>query len=188
VPLVRVNDVLIPDTSVLNQSQSRLRPQSPPPHPYRSPLLRNPLVRGNDIPDSSVFNQSQYRQRPQSPPSHPNRSPLLRNPLVRVNDVLIPDGPVFTLSQSRQSPQLPPSHPHPSPLLRNRFIQQVQSPLQYLGDSWQYPVFPGEVPWRGGRQHFLHPRYLAPNLFIEDEEEPLNRPPLENINIIRGDD
>jgi hypothetical protein len=64
----------------------------------------------------------------------------------------------------------------------------VQSPLQYLGDSWQYPVFPGEVPWRGGRQHFLHPRYLAPNLFIEDEEEPLNRPPLENINIIRGDD
>jgi hypothetical protein len=43
VPLVRVNDVPIPDTSILSQPQPQQRPQSPPPrHP--SPHLRNPFI------------------------------------------------------------------------------------------------------------------------------------------------
>jgi hypothetical protein len=108
-------------------------------------------------------------------------------PLVRVNDVLIPDTSILNQSQSRQRPQSPP--PHPSPHLRNPFIQQAQSPLRYLGDSWRYPVSPGEASWRSGwRPRFLHPRYVAPQPLSEDQDEPLIGPTLENINIIRGDD
>jgi hypothetical protein len=41
VPLVRVNDVPIPDTSILSQPQPQLRPQSPLPHPS---YIRNPYL------------------------------------------------------------------------------------------------------------------------------------------------
>jgi hypothetical protein len=55
VPLVQVNDVLIPDTSVLNQPQPRQRPHSPP-HPSH---LRNPFIQ-----------QQQQPQHTQSPLRH----------------------------------------------------------------------------------------------------------------------
>lgn len=61
VPLVRVNDVLIPDTSLLNQPQPRQRPQSPPPHP--SPHLRNPFIQLQQ-----ERQQHQQQQQPNQPP------------------------------------------------------------------------------------------------------------------------
>jgi len=110
-----------------------------------------------------------------------------------VNDILIPDTSILNEPQPRQRPQSPP--PHPSPHFRNPFIQQqqqsqqAQSPLRYLGDSWRHPVSPGEATWRSGwRPRFLHPRYVAPNPFSDDQDEPFIGPALENINIIRGDD
>jgi hypothetical protein len=113
-------------------------------------------------------------------------------PLVQVNDVLIPDTSVLNQPQPRQRPQSPPP-PHQSHL-RNPFIQQQQqsqhppSPLLYFGDSWRYPVTPGDVSWRSGwRSRFLHPRYVGQNPFSEDQDEPLIGPALENITIIRGD-
>ena len=113
-------------------------------------------------------------------------------PLVQVNDVLIPDTSVLNQPQPRQRPQSPP--PHPSHL-RNPFIQQqqqsqhTQSPLRYLGDSWRYPVSPGDSSWRSGwRSRFLHPRYVGQNPFTDDQDEPLLGPTLDNINIIRGND
>jgi hypothetical protein len=113
-------------------------------------------------------------------------------PLVQVNDVPIPDTSILSQPQPQQRPQSPP--PHPSAHLRNPFIQQqpsqqAQSPLRYLGDSWRYPLSPGEGSWRGGwRPRFLHPRYVAaPNSFGDDQDEPLIGPFMENINIIRGD-
>jgi hypothetical protein len=106
-------------------------------------------------------------------------------PLVRVNDVLIPDTSILNHSQSRQRPQSPPLHPSP---LRTFVMQQAQSRLRYLGDSWRYPVTPGEAFWRGWRPRFLHPRYVVPHPFSEDQDEHLIGPTLENINFFRGDD
>jgi len=65
VPLVQVNDVLIPDTSVLNQPQPRQRPQSPPPHPS---LLRNPFILQQQ--------QSQHTQSPLRYLGEPWRYPV----------------------------------------------------------------------------------------------------------------
>lgn len=171
-----------------------------------SPEIRSPciVVRvENTVPimsmPASINQQNNAEQQQQEPQQQPQQEPqqpqqpqqqqhdAFTVPLVRVNDVLIPDTSILNQSQSRQRPQSPP--PHPSPHLRNPFIQQAQSPLRYLGDSWRYPVSPGEASWRSGwRPRFLHPRYVAPHPFSEDQDEPLIGPTLENINIIRGDD
>ncbi|XP_069677207.1 uncharacterized protein [Periplaneta americana] len=112
---------------------------------------------------------------PPPPPPQPPAQDTFTVPLVRVNDVLIPDTSLLSQPQPLQRPQSPPPHP------RNPFIsqQQPQSPIRYLSSS---------VPdtWRTGwRPRFLHPRYMAPNPFSDDQEEPFIGPALENINFIR---
>ncbi|KAJ9589882.1 hypothetical protein L9F63_017000, partial [Diploptera punctata] len=143
--------------------------------------------------------QQQQEQQQQQPTTR--QQDAFTVPLVRVNDVLIPDTSLLNQPQPRQRPQSPP--PHPSPHLRNPFIQlqqerqqmqQQQSnqsppPLRYLGspvsDMWRYPGNP-EASWRSTwRPRFLHPRYMAPNPFSDDNDEPLIGSTLENINFIR---
>ncbi|KDR15571.1 uncharacterized protein LOC110833496 isoform X2 [Zootermopsis nevadensis] len=170
-----------------------------------SPEIRSPpriVVRvENNVPfilmPASACQQNHDRQPQQEPQQHPQQPHQHQHqqqqqqqldaftvPLVQVNDVLIPDTSILNQSQSRQRPQSPP--PHPPPNLRSPFIQQAQSPLRYLGDTWRYPVSPGEASWRSGwRPRFLHPRYVAPHPFSDDQDEPLIGPTLENINIIR---
>lgn len=135
--------------------------------------------------------QQQQQQQEQQRQQQQQQQDTFTVPLVQVNDVLIPDTSVLNQPQPRQRPQSPP--PHPSHL-RNPFIQQqqqsqhTQSPLRYLGDSWRYPVSPGDSSWRSGwRSRFLHPRYVGQSPFSEDQDEPLIGPTLENINIIRGE-
>lgn len=135
--------------------------------------------------------QRQQLQPPQGQQQQQQQQDTFTVPLVQVNDVPIPDTSVLNQPQPRQRPQSPPPH---SSHLRNPFIQQqqqqsqhTQSPLRHLGDSWRYPVNPGDSSWRSGwRSHFLHPRYVGQNPFSEDQDEPLVGPTLENINIIRG--
>ncbi|PNF35022.1 hypothetical protein B7P43_G12139 [Cryptotermes secundus] len=157
-----------------------------------APEIRSPnfmVGAGNTVPavavPTSVNQQNNDQQQQQQ-----QQQDAFTVPLVRVNDVPITDTSILSQPQPQQRPQSPPSR-HPSPHLRNPFIQQqsqqAQSPLRYLGDSWRYPVSPGEGSWRSGwRPRFLHPRYVAaPNPFGDDQDEPLIGPFMENINIIR---
>jgi hypothetical protein len=147
---------------------------------------------GNTLPTSALLASVNQQNNNNQQQQQQQQQDAFTVPLVRVNDVPIPDTSVLSQPQPQQRPQSPP--PHPSPHLRNPFIQQqqseqAQSPLRYLGDSWRYPLSPGEGSWRSGwRPRFLHPRYVAaPNPFGDDQDEPLIGPFMENINIIRGD-
>ncbi|PSN35645.1 hypothetical protein C0J52_22041 [Blattella germanica] len=159
--------------------------------PLRSPHImvrvQNPVSMPTGNQESSPEPSQRQQDQELTPPSRQQQD-AFTVPLVRVNDVLIPDTSLLNQPQPRQRPRSPPPHP------RNPFTQQQQPPsqqppppLRYLGnppDMWRYPG--SQEVWRSGwRPRFLHPRYMAPNPFSDDNDDPLVGSSFENINFIR---